>query len=143
MAGGEVTRLLNLIGNILGNDPEYPHEGTLLYAEVADGFVGCAVFKDLGTHILYRSNIGELMRPLLDLWGSEPPDRRWNEIEYILRDDEFQVRFVYSEEIDPDEEFDDRCVRVVKKLFGDKPIVYPSLSTDEQIFEMQRRSEQE
>jgi hypothetical protein len=132
----ETIRLLNVVGNILAADTEYPLDGTLLHAELQEGAVGPSIFKDLGDHILYRPASFDLMDPLLDLWGLADPDKRWAEIEYVVRDGAFEVRLTYPEDIDPDEDSLDRRTRVVKRHFGDKPIVYPPFPDDEHLFEL-------
>ena len=54
-------------------------------------------------------------------------------MEYLLRYGKFTVTFTYPDEIDPDEDFAvhfARRDRIVKRHFGDKPIVYPPMPND-------------
>jgi hypothetical protein len=131
-------RLLNEIGLILGEDTEYPLDGTLLYAEVDAGWVSPSIFKSRGNHILYRSpDLDRISGPLLDLWDEQEPQRRWAEIECVINDGKFAATFNYSEEIDPEEGPLDRRDRIVKRHFGDKPIVYPPFpDDDDEMFEV-------
>ena len=62
---------------------------------------------------------------LLDLWEAQDSDKRWTEIEYVVRGDKFHASFTYPDEIDPEEDPFDRRDRIVAKHFGKKPIVYP------------------
>ncbi|WP_253190341.1 hypothetical protein [Sphingomonas sp. LM7] len=126
MKKNRTEELLDLIGQLLAEDTEYPLEGTLLHAEVERASVGPSIFKNLGNHILYRDpDLDRLGDALLDLWYAQEGEKRWAEIEYIVRNGRFEATFVYPEEIDPDEEPLDRRTRIVARYFGDKPIVYP------------------
>jgi len=120
------SRLLNEIGHLLAEDTAYPLDGTLLYAEAGKGFVSPSIFKDLGDHILYRSpDLDRLGDALLDLWEAQESDKRWAEIEYVVRGDRFRASFTYPDEIDQNEEPRDRRKRIVERHFGRKRIVYP------------------
>jgi hypothetical protein len=122
----QTERLLNEIGQLLAEDTDYPLDGTLLHAEVGRMFVAPSIFKDLGDHILYRSpDLDRLGDTLLDLWQAQGSGKRWVEIEYVIRGDEFAAVFVYPDEIDPDEEPLSRRRRIVSRHFGNKPIKYP------------------
>ncbi|PWG02517.1 hypothetical protein [Sphingosinicella humi] len=138
MPSDKTERLLNKIGQLLAEDTEYPLDGTLLYAELDRNFVAPSIFKDRGNHVLYRDpDLDRLSDALLDLWEAETPDKRWAEIEYVIRDGRFDVAFTYPEEIDPGEEPMDRRKRVVARHFGDKPIVYPPPpEDDDQLFDL-------
>lgn len=131
MADDSIAELLNEIGQILADDREYPLEGTLLYAEVAPAMVCPSVFKNLGNRVLYRISNGRLTNPLLDLWEEEKPEKRWAAIEYLIRDDKFDVAFTYPEDIDPGEDPMDRRDRILKKYYGDKPVHYPQMSEED------------
>src|SRR6187551_135923 len=122
----ETGRLLNEIGQLLAEDTAYPLDGTLLYAELDKAFVAPSIFKDRGDHVLYRSpDLDRLGDVLLDLWEAQDSERRWAEIEYLVRGDKFKAIFAYPDEIDPDEEPRDRRRRIVEKHFGKKRIDYP------------------
>ena len=140
MASDKAERLLNEIGRLLAEDTEYPLDGTLLHAELDRNMVAPSIFKDRGNHVLYRwPDLDRLGDALLDLWEAEEPGKRWAEIEYVIRDGTFEASFTYPEEIDPTEESLDRRKRIVKRHFGDKPIVYPPWPPDDddtQIFEV-------
>lgn len=126
MPDNRTEELLNLIGQLLAEDTEYPLDDTLLHAEVGPAVVGPSIFKDLGNHVLYRDpDLDRLGDALLDLWEAQQGEDRWAEIEYIVRDGRFEVTFVYPEEIAPEEEPLDRLDRIVAKYFGEKPILYP------------------
>ncbi|OYW22298.1 MULTISPECIES: hypothetical protein [unclassified Sphingomonas] len=126
MENDEVEKILNEIGQILSEDKAYPLDNTLLFARLDYGMVGPSIFKNLGNHILYRSpDLDTLGYALLDLWEEQPEGRRWAEMEYLIKDGKFEAVFVYPDELDPEEEPMDRRTRIVRRYFGDKPIVYP------------------
>lgn len=123
--------LLARIAEILAEDQEYPLDGTLLHAELAEGMIGPSIFKDRGNHVLYRwADLRVLCDALQDLWYAQDPAQRWAEMEYFVRDGSFHVIYTYADEIDPEEDPLDRRERVVQRHFGDKPIVYPPLPED-------------
>lgn len=131
MPTDKTERLLHKIGELLAEDTEYPLDGTLLYAELDRNMVAPSIFKNRGNHVLYRwPDLDRLGDVLLDLWEAEAPDKRWSEIEYVIRGDKFDVAFTYSEEIDPEENPFDRRKRIVARYFGDKPIVYSPTPDD-------------
>lgn len=119
-------KILNQLGNLLAQDNEYPLDETLLYAEVEGRYVAPSIFKGRGNSIVYRRpDLDTICDPLTALWEAAPPDKRWAEIEYLIRDGRFTATYTYPDEIDPDEEPLDRRRRIVARHFGDKPIVYP------------------
>jgi hypothetical protein len=126
VANDEANALLNEIGQLLAADREYSLEPTLLYAQLDDNMVGDSIFKELGNQILYRRPINaRLPFALLELWETQEGDERWMELEYLCHDGRFEVVYIYTDEIDPDEDVVARRARAVQRRFGDKPIVYP------------------
>lgn len=126
MTKDKVDQALDQVANLLAEDTSYPLDGTLLYAEVGEGFVSPSIFKDLGDHIVYRTpDLDRLGDALLDLWEAQDSNRRWVEIEYVIRDNKFRASFTYPDEIGPNEEPRDRRRRIVEKHFGTKRILYP------------------
>ena len=65
------------------------------------------------------------------LWDAEKPENRWAEIEYLIIGDTFEVAYTYTDEIDPNEDTFERRARIVKRHFGDKPIVYPTFPPED------------
>ncbi len=137
MPNDNAETLLKRIGEQLAEDTEYPLDNTLLHAEVARNFVAPSIFKDLGSHILYRDpDLDRLGDTLLALWEAQTAEPRWQEIEYFVRDGRFDARFVYPEELDPEEMSLDRRDRVLARYFGDKPVIYPDPDDEDDIFEL-------
>lgn len=123
--------LLNEIGQLLAEDTDFPLDGTLLYAELDKNFVSPSIFKDLGDHVLYRDpDLDRLGDALLDLWEEQGSDKRWAEIEYVIRNGKFHASFTYADEIEPEERSFERRDAIVAKHFGNKPIVYPPMPDD-------------
>ena len=136
MPDDETDRLLNEIGQLLAEDTDYPLDGTLLYAELDRNFVAPSIFKDLGDHVLYRPpDLDVIGDALLELWEAQTSQRRWAEIEYVMRGGKFTATFAYPEEIDPKERSFDRRDRIVAKHFGTKPIVYTPRAANDGVFE--------
>jgi hypothetical protein len=134
MTNAKTTQLLNAIGQLLAEDNDYPLDGTLLYAEVGDGYVAPSIFKDRGDHIVYRDpDLDRLGDALLDLWKAQDSEERWKEIEYLIRGGKFQASFNYPEGAEEETLDFDRRERIAAKHFGDKPIVYPPMPDDPDI----------
>lgn len=132
MPDNRAESLLNEVGQLLAEDTDYPLEGTLLYAALDHNVVAPSIYKDLGDRVLYRDpDLNRLGPALLRLWEAEDADKRWAEIEYVVRDGRFKASFTYRDEIDPDEEPLDRRRRIVARHFGDKPVVYPPAPDDD------------
>ena len=134
MASTETERLLNEIGQVLADETGHPLAGVLLYAQLGENMVGTDIFIERGNHVEYSRTGDGLTYPLLDLWEEEEPGKRWAEMEYLLRNGKFTVTFTYPDEVDPDEDHDAffaRRKRIVKRHFGDKPIVYPPMPDED------------
>lgn len=126
MGNDEINALLNEIGKLLAADRDYPVEPTLLYAQLDDNIVGESIFKELGNQVLYRWAVNRrLPDALLELWEAQEGEERWMELEYLCHDGRFEVAYIYTDEIDPNEDVVERRARAVQRRFGDKPIVYP------------------
>lgn len=134
MAETETENLLNEIGGLLMEDDEYPSEPTLLYAQLDYNMVGESIFKELGNQLLFRWPMNQrLPYALLELWEAQDGQGRWSELEYVLRDGQFDIGYLYPDEIDPAEDVIERRKRALRRHFGEKPIVYPPLPTDEEL----------
>ncbi|QKR98686.1 hypothetical protein F9288_02775 [Sphingomonas sp. CL5.1] len=133
MKNNETEHLLVKIGHILAVDTEYPPDGTLLYARLDHAYVSPAIFKHLGNQILYRwPDLDALGDALLELWEAQDSEPRWAEIEYLVENGRFTATYIYPDEIDPeDDDTFNRRDRIVRKYFGDKPIVYPPFPPDD------------
>ena len=131
MQSDETQRLLNEIGQALAEDVAYPLDNTLLYAEVGADMASPSIFKNLSNQILYRRpDLDAFAYTLWDLWLEQPEGRRWAIMEYLVKDGKFDAVFVYPDELDPEEDSMDRRTRIVRRYFGDKPIVYPQLGEE-------------
>jgi hypothetical protein len=126
VAGTESEHLLKEIAELLMDDDEYSSEPTLLYAQLDYNMIGESIFKELGNQFLYRWPLNErLPYALLELWEAQDGRDRWSELEYVLRDGNFEIAYFYPDEIDPQEDVIERCQRALRRHFGEKPIVYP------------------
>lgn len=134
VAETESEQLLNEIGRLLMEDGEYSSEPTLLYAQLDHNMIGQSIFKELGNQLLFRWPINQrLPYALLELWEAQDGQDRWSELEYVLRDGNFDVAYFYPDEIDPQEDVTERRERALQRHFGDKPIVYPPLPTEDEL----------
>lgn len=139
MPNDRTEHLLNEIGQLVVADAERPLADTLLYAQVDTNFVSASIFEDRGDHILYRDyDPDRLTYALLELWAVAEPGKRWEEIEYVIRGNAFQASFTYPEDVGPSDEDEEgnykpfaRRDSIVAKHFGDKPITYPPMPSDD------------
>ena len=121
----ELGEIMNWLGTecawIIGGDPN----GMYIYAEVDGGLVSAGLFKDEGPAVRYFDPTREIAALLRDAWEAEPDEAlRWVAIEYEIRDNQFDVQFRYPEELDPNEDSIVRRRAVLKKRFGNKPVIY-------------------
>ncbi|MEH3035697.1 MAG: hypothetical protein PGN23_04255 [Sphingomonas adhaesiva] len=122
----EERRYIDEITALLAVDTEYPLDGTLLHVTAWDDHVSPAIFKSTGNHIMYRDpDMNLLVKKLWDFWRSQTEDMRWCEIEYFAKDGNFTLSYTYPDEVDADETSLDRRDRIVKKYFGERPVIYP------------------
>ncbi len=96
------------------------------YCMTDGGMVSIAVYSDEGDQILRHEMLDELSDPVVDAWRSEPEDRRWEYFELVINDNDYTFDFTYPEEIDPEETWSDREVRLLEKHLGKKPVDYGS-----------------
>lgn len=96
------------------------------YCMTDGGMVSIAVYSDEGDQILRHEMLDELSDPVVDAWRSEPEDRRWEYFELVINDNDYTFDFTYPEEIDPEETWSDREVRLLEKHLGKKPVEYGS-----------------
>lgn len=133
MAETESEKLLAEIGGLLMEDDEYPSEPTLLYAQLDHNMTGQSIFKELGNQLLFRWPVNErLTYALLELWEAQDGQGRWSELEYVLRDGNFEVAYFYPDEINFQEDVIERRERALRRHFGEKPIVYPPLDLEDE-----------
>lgn len=98
-----------------------------LYAEAREEWVAPSVFKGLEDRVVYRPfQIGDdAWKDILELWYSEPSDKKWKALVMTVSGNTFDARFQYAEGWDDTEDDLDRRDRMLKAKFGDKPVVYP------------------
>jgi hypothetical protein len=126
MSTEKTQTIFNSIGRYLSSDTEYNAYPILMYAEAGDRYAGASMFRDLGSHALYRRYTDTpIERLLMELWDLFPPAKQWVELEYVLRDGRFSVEFVYQADFPVDEDPFDRRDRAIFRHFGEKPVVYP------------------
>lgn len=109
------------LADIVGGDPN----GTYLYAEAGEGWVGYGIFKDEGNAVRYFDGNPELGDLILKAWKVEIADKRWVAMEYEIKGTQFDVDFQFPDEIDPKESEMQRRPRALERRFGDKPVIYP------------------
>jgi hypothetical protein len=109
------------VAAIVGGEPD----GVFLYAEIGDGWVFASVFKDEGALVRYFDPSPELSDLLMQAWKTEEPDKRWAVMEYEINGTAFDAQFLFPEQIDQKVHASERRPVVLKRRYGDKPIIYP------------------
>lgn len=118
--------LLNQLGMALKDDKRFSATGTLFICAVADMFISMSMFWDRGNHIVYNSPNYELFKDIMvELWELEVPNKRWLEMEYLLRGKEFEANFLYEEDIGDELLNPSRISDSARQYLGDKEIMYP------------------
>jgi hypothetical protein len=120
-----IASMLDSIGHLIVKEADTTSDRILLYARVEEGMLAPSLFEEHANFIQYvRPSLSRDYDVFFDLWRQQS-GVHWGEIEYLLHSGSFDVRFVYPDEIDSDEDTFVRRDRVVQRYFGDKPIVYP------------------
>ena len=117
--GGEVAEIVD-------GDPD----GTFLYAEAGEGWLGASVFKDEGRTFRYFDPSPALIDLLLQAWKTEirGPRMRRSVMEYEITGTRFDVRFQYPDEVEVKSFADnDRRESALKRRYGEKPVIYPPI----------------
>lgn len=98
-----------------------------LYVELDRGVVFAGVFRDEGEAVRYFDFTHELAEFLRDAWRADSPDKakRWAVMEYEIRGTQYDARFKYPGQLDPNEDTTDRRRAALTKRYGDKPVIYP------------------
>jgi hypothetical protein len=126
MENEDVGEFLNLIGNVLAQDKDYPLDGTFLYVEAASGSADMSIFKDIGDNLVCRWPMKDLFPAILDLWDAAPADKKWSALQYRIEGGRFEASFTYDLR-DPEETTLDRRERVLQQRYGNKRIDYPPI----------------
>lgn len=103
-------------------------DGLYLYVEVGDGWMSPNLYRDEGDAARWFDPSEELMDLIWNAWKSEDLGRRWCVMEYEVHGNEFDARFKFPDEIDVEDTETDRREIALRQRFGNKPIIYPSIS---------------
>jgi hypothetical protein len=118
--GGEYEKL----GHLMVAAAYTQAEGVFFHAELEPGVIFAALFEDTGHGLIYRHPTNELGDQVEHIWEQLDEDDRWQVILCTVRDGKFSASFVFHDDIDPSEHSDERRARILKELFGNKPIDY-------------------
>ena len=119
------------IGRLLLSIVDPGDRKILLYAEVGEGWVQPNIF-------LIASDTAEYVAPdpadasalgykIIAAWQSLEPDKRWLAMEYEIEGSHFHTRFHFPGEIDTDGLPSDRHDERIKRLLGNRKVIYPPL----------------
>ncbi len=112
--------------HVVGGAPD----SVLVYAEIGNGWVEPSLFKDEGASVRYVDlGASTLGTSITDAWCIEPADKRWTAMRYTIDQGKFHASFDFDDLEHSEEDTLDRRTRAVRARFGDKPIVYPPLSS--------------
>lgn len=118
--------LLNQIGIVLRADRRFSTMGTLFICAVEDMFISISLFWDRGNYIAYNSpDYNDFEDIMFELWELDEPEKRWLEVEYLLKGKEFEANFLYEEDIGDELMNPSRISDSARRYLGDKEIVYP------------------
>ena len=119
-AGHVYRRIAEVVAEHVDGDPV----GSFFYAKAADAWASGSVYQDRGNLIVYHELDHNLSDLIVEAWEAEDADKRWAEMHFRLLDGRFNAKLIYPEEIDAAEDPLDRRDRIVREIFGDKPIDY-------------------
>jgi hypothetical protein len=120
----EVGAIYEDIGRLVARDLGIDQEGAFLYVEAGRAWAEAGIYKDLGNQILYRDPSKELFDRIMDAWNATEANKKWEVMQYTIKDGSFQAQFQFSDDLDSEEASHWRCKRVLRERYGDKPIDY-------------------
>lgn len=123
---------LNAIGQEIADMLNRHPDGSFLYAEVDDEGYEVAIFAEENGEIIYYYPSNKMFELVQHLWDVADDDKKWSILEYGIADEKFDAQFTFPDQVNPDEDDndeDDGCERVMRKHFGDKPVIYPDLGS--------------
>ena len=87
------------------------------------------MFKDDGKSVRYSDPTDALEELIYEAWALESANgsMRWTVMEYEVRGTKFDVKLIYPEELNPEEDSTDRRRSGPKRRYGDKPVIYPPI----------------
>lgn len=113
--------------NMLVTETEFSRKGLLLVAAIDTSYITRPLLSDSGPHVDFRHVQHSRHEKLLfKLWERETLAQRREEVEFYLKGDKFQVRFVYLEDFDPDDLDTERRYASAMEYSGAKPIKHPN-----------------
>jgi hypothetical protein len=131
MTADEEARLIGAIADAIAYAGVRRDGDALLYAEAGRNWVGGSLFIDHPAVIEWVSpsdyHIGRL---LMRLWDSAPDTKKWRGLTMAVGENLFRTEFDYGEGWLEDQGEGDRREAIVRRFFGDKPIIYPPLDGD-------------
>ncbi len=137
MAADDDARLIGSIADAVAYAGVRRGGDALLYAEAGPGWVGGSLFIDHPSEIEWVNpehyHIGDLV---LRLWTSPPDAKRWRALTMIVGEKVFRTEFDYGEGWSDEQDESDRREPIVRRFFGDKPIVYSALDGDGTTYEV-------
>jgi hypothetical protein len=124
MANLDTGPLYGKIGEAVTRHVDTSPVGSLFFVNAGDGWVEGRIYEDAVDRVIYHLPDDKLLNLSYELWEAEDEDKKWSELHYRIFDGRFTANLVYAEEIDPEEDEDDRHQRILKEIFGDKPVDY-------------------
>lgn len=92
---------------------------------ISDGeWTSGMVFIDLGDHVQCLPSSPAMIDLLVKTRNIDPPGKKWRYLKYDLRDQQFEVEFIYEDELLPGSDATALRDAAVTKRFGKKRVVY-------------------
>ncbi|MEG3088233.1 hypothetical protein [Sphingomonas sp. PB4P5] len=122
----EAGNLLSEIGGMVVREASLEDASALLYAEVEDGVVSTAIFRERSDFVEYLYSSHDLAMRVLDFWYKAVEGKKWAALLLTTDGKKFDVRFQYPEDWGDDDEVERREKMLLEK-FGNKKVQYPSI----------------
>jgi hypothetical protein len=130
MANKEIGDMLHAIAqhtaDILGKTPE----DVFVYIDAADQRQGGAVFDNLADRVIYHDPSDAMCEEIQRLWDAADPDKKWAMVFYDIKDEKFEVEFIYPDQLEVDFWEHDYREDALIARYGDKPVIYPKPDPD-------------
>lgn len=126
----ETGDILNALGQHLYEILEKHPDGAFLFIEVDGQSTEAAIFFDEGPQVVYYDPDEELLDEIQTLWNLAEAGKKWSVLEYDVHDNNFDAKFTYQDQLDPEEDIYDRRERLLQLRYGGKPVIYPPPTAD-------------
>ena len=107
------------LGQLIIDDAGVDAKDPVMYAEVMDGAVDCAIFYQNENSITFRQCRLDTIEKIYDIWEISAMEDCWSGIIFEISGSKFRVSIIYSTDFRDSEYYSDRSRKVAVDKFGE------------------------